>query len=267
MFLGALTAQDGPVAPLQLKREMCETDANLRFNILRTLSNTYVRFNEFLNTQDGPVSVCGSGPSFSRTYTKLAGDVIACNGAHDYLIERGVVPRFCMVMDAAPFIGDFITPHDEVLYMVASRCHKKLFKHLKRNKVVVWHCKGDECLDALLEKRRIMEPMIHGGSGAATRALFMAIAMGYKEVHLHGADSSFEEEHHVGKTLVPESVIEVWAGKWFKTTAWMAGQVEDFRDFALQLQKVSGARVIVHGDGLLPEMAKAIGIEVINSTT
>ncbi len=267
MHLGAKTGFDGPVAPLMLKREMCETDENLARNIERTLSRPYVRFNEFMDSQSGPVSVCGSGPSFARTYPNLIGDVMACNGSHDYLIERGITPKYCMVMDAAPYIDDFITPNDRVLYFLASRCHENIYSKLEKNKVVTWHCKGEDCIDEILARRGIMEPMVHGGSGAAIRALFIVIAMGYKEVHIHGADSSYEDDlHHVGKVLAPETTLEVWSGKWFKTTAWMAGQVEDFRDCALKLRDL-GVTIIVHGEGLLPSMAHALGLEVRPSIT
>ncbi len=266
MQFGAKTSEGEFVAPLKLRREVCETSDNLERNIDRTLSMPRVRFNEFVASQDGPVSICGSGPSFSRTYKHVEGDVIACNGAHDFLIERGIVPRFCLLMDASPVMEAFITPHPDVVYMVASRCHESLFKRLEGCKVVVWHCNGDECIERKLIEKKIMEPTVNGGSAAVGRAIFMAFAMGYRDIHIHGADSSYEDGmHHVGKTLVPEQAIEIWAGRWFTSTAWMAGQVEDFRDSALTLRDL-GARFVVHGNGLLPEMAAALGLEVRNNT-
>lgn len=264
MFMGTPISNEGGIQPLKLVRSICETPENVRFNVERTLSAPYVRFNEFLGTQVGPVSIVGSGPSLARHYQELTGDVVACNGAHDYLIERGIVPRFCMIFDASPVMKDFITPHKDVIYLIASRCHEALFKHLEGCKIVVWHCKGDDCIDELLEERKIYEPMIHGGSAAVMRAVFLVIGMGFKDLHLFGADSSFEDDqHHIGKTLVPENMIEVWNGRWFKSTGWMAGQVEDFRDTALILRDKSGIDFTIHGSGLFSSMARALGFTVI----
>jgi hypothetical protein len=260
MFLGAPLGGD-LIAPLKLVRDVCEIPENIEKNIELTLSKPYVPFNAFVASQGGPVSIVGSGPSLARTYKDLVGDVIACNGAHDYLIERGIVPRFGMFFDASQLMGQFITPHEDVVYLIASRCHESVFKALEGYKVVVWHCAGDECIDRLLIKNKVFEPTVNGGSAAVVRTVFMAFAMGYRELHLHGADSSYEEDlHHVGKTLVPEVTKDIWNGRWFKSTGWMAGQVEDFRDSALTLKDL-GAHFIVHGTGLLPSMAKALCLE------
>lgn len=251
------------IMPLKLIRGVCASQDEVERNVLATLASEYVPFNGLLGKSSGPVSIVGSGPSLKRTYQNLVGDVIACNGAHDFLIERGIVPRFCMMFDAHEHMSDFVTPDPNVTYLIASRCHRSVFEKLKDSRVVVWHAKGDPCLDGLLADAGRMEPMLHGGSAAVTRTLFLAHAMGWKEVHLFGADSSFEDdEHHVGRTLVPEDEMRVWAGGgWFRTTAWMAGQVEDFKLMAPDLTWL-GMQIVLHGDGLLPAIARIMGYEV-----
>lgn len=262
-MLGYQTEADAPVVPLKLVMEICETPENVCRNIQATLGREYVRFNEYLDSQSGTVSICGFGPSFAETYKNLEGDVIACNGAHDYLISHGIVPKFAMFYDAAECIADFIVPHSGVIYLIGSRCHESVFKKLEGFRVVVWHVKGDQCVDELLAKADLMEPMIHGGSAAVTRAMFVAHALGYRELHLHGADSSYTGEFtHVKKSIVHEDSLDIFAiGKWFKSTPWMAGQVEDLKLLGPQLQSI-GAKLIVHGTGLFQHVAKAMGIEV-----
>jgi hypothetical protein len=254
------------IVPLKLIRDVCHTPEEVERNIEQTLRRGYFRFNGLMDSQSGPVSIVGAGPSLARHYGSLVGDVIACNTAHDYLIKRGVVPRFAMIFDAHPVMADCVTPHPDVVYLIASRCHEAVFEKLKDNKVVVWHCKGDHCIDALLEKHELMEPMIHGGSAAVLRALFIARAMGWRDAHLFGVDSSYEESdsHIEGRELVPERALEIWAGRWFKSTAWMAGQVEDFRDMAPMLRDQEGMQITVHGEGLLPCVAKAMGFPVVS---
>ena len=266
---GAQAVAGADFARLILKKEMCETAYNVIRNISRTLCAPYVRFNELIGTRTGAVSICGSGPSLRDEYTELVGDVMACNGAHDFLIERGIIPTYGMLFDAAPAMADFITPHHDVIYLIASRCHEAVFRKLEDYNVVVWHCMGDPGLVPLLEAESINEPAIHGGSAAVLRAAILAWVMGHQECHLFGCDSSYEDgQHHAGKTLVPETEIDVCpviggqGGKWFKSTAWMAGQVEDFIDMFPAMTK-KGYRMVVHGRGLLPEMARAMGAEVI----
>lgn len=257
--------------PLQLVRSVCETPENVLRNIARTLSHPYVRFNELMNTCSGSVSVCGSGPSFEREYPYVVGDILACNGAHDFLIERGVIPRFAVFFDAAELMDGFIRrPHSDVTYLIASRCHESVFKRLEGYNVVVWHCMGDSGLLELLQDGEKMEPAIHGGSAAVGRGMVVAHELGYRDCHLFGTDSSFDgDRHHIGAALVPENAIEVCAiyngerGKWYHSTAWMAGQVEDFMDAAPQLKK-KGFDITVHGTGLLPDMARLMGVPVIS---
>lgn len=256
---------------LQLVRSMCETPENVLRNVERTLSVPYERFNEHLGSQKGrTVSICGSGPSFATEYRHTVGDILACNGAHDYLLERGIIPKYALFMDAAEFMDGFIKlPHPDVTYLVASRCHESVFKRLEGCKVVVWHCMGDPGLIDFLEQRSVNEPAVHGGSAAVTRAMIIAYALGYEDWHVFGCDSSYDgDTHHVGDTLVEEKMIDTCpviggvGGKWFKSTAWMAGQVEDFIDMVPQMH-TRGVKITVHGTGLLPEMAKAMGLTVL----
>jgi uncharacterized Rossmann fold enzyme len=260
---------DSAIVPLELNIELCVTNDNLKKNLGVTLSRPYVRFNEFVNTESGKVSICGFGPSLVNTYAGITGDIAACNGAHNYLIERGIIPKFGVFFDADERMEQFVTPHKGVTYLVASRCHQSVFDKLEGHKVIVWHVKGDNgIIDEMLEERGIMEPMVHGGTAGVTRTMFLMHAMGYRELHLHGADSSYEGEHtHVKKSIVPETSIEVWAaGKWFKTTPWLCGQVEDIKILAPAMKEI-GARLIVHGSGLFPHIAKVIGLEVVGETS
>lgn len=263
------------VVPLHLVAEICATPEAIRANIAETLGKSYTRFNEYIESRSGVVSVCGFGPSLARTYKQLEGDVVACNGAHDWLIERGVIPTFGMFYDADPIIADFITPHPEVTYLIASRCHPKVFEKVRGYKVVVWHVEGDKCLHDMLAERRCDEPMVRGGSGAVVRSIVLMHAIGYREIHIHGGDSSYEGEFtHVKKSLVEEKFLEVCTktpegeiARRFKTTPQLALQVEDWKMLAPPMSQHLETRFVVHGDGLLPHIARAMGYEVRDSNS
>lgn len=253
--------------------DVCATPEAIRENIAATLRRPYQGFMELVESREGEIAICGFGPSLVNTCERITQDVMACNGAHDYLISRGIVPTFGMFFDADRVIADFITPHPDVCYLVASRCHPAVFEKLQGYKVIVWHCKGDACIDGMLAEANRMEPMVHGGSAAVTRALFLVQVLGYSTIHIHGADSSYEgETTHVKKSLVREEPLSVFVhtddgtGKWFKTTPQLAAQVEDWKLLAPQLDLL-GARYVVHGHGLLPHIAGVLGYEVRGDET
>lgn len=256
---------DGVLSPLVLKSEICATPAQVEENISAALALDYVRFNKFMKApHDGVISICGSAPSLLWTYEDTEGDILACNAAHDFLIDRNVIPKYEMLWDADAVINKFFTPRKGVIYLVASRCHPDVFKRLEGFDVVVWHAGGDECLEGLLQAAKRIEPMVNGGSAAVVRGMFVAFAMGYRKMHLFGVDSSYDELTHVRKSVVEEQRLEVnCLGKWFKTTPWLAMQAEDFKIIGPALRD-AGAEIVVHGTGLVPTIARDFGFSTPN---
>jgi hypothetical protein len=259
--------EDGiPVVPLVLHYECCEVPENVERNIRNTLSRDYKPFSLLLSDwHEREVSICGFGPSLRDEVQNISGDVLACNGAHNWLIDQGIIPKFGMFWDAAGVVSQFVRPHKDVTYLVASRCHQSVFDALEGFDVYVWHAKGDQCLEDLLVEFNRMEPMLHGGSAAVTRAMEVVTTMGYRKTKLFGADSSYTTTTHVNDSLVQERHLRVKCyGEWFDTTPWLAGQANDFRTIA-PVQKLRGIDLSVYGHGLLPHLAKVMGFEVFTS--
>lgn len=257
-----------PLFPLILNYEMCETTDNINRNIRRTLESDYQTFNSLLSYPHGrEISIVGFGPSLKRTWKQLSGEILACNGAHDWLIERGVIPKFGMFFDATPVLTEFIHPHPDVTYLIASRCHRNVFEALEGYKVHVWHAGGDPDIEELLCEYRRMEPILGGGTAGVTRSMVVVTPMGYGNLKIYGADSSFDGAFtHVNKSIVPEKHVSVWCGgKEFNSTSWLCGQVEDFKLLA-PLMREQGVQFEIYGDGLLPFVAKMNGFTVHNST-
>ncbi len=257
------TPPKGPVTPLVMMGVNNTTEEVVMSNLEATFARGYVPFVE-VKEQKGPVSIVGAGPSLSWTYQDIVGDVLACNSAHDFLISKGIIPKYAMVWDAHPIMGNIIkTPHKDVTYLVASRCHPSVFEKLQGFNVVVWHALGGDCVEKMLIERNRMEPIIAGGSASVTRATHVAGALGYtKEMHLFGIDSCYREgESHVSGSIgtLNEIVIRV-CGRWFTVAPWMALQVGDFKMLA-PLLKGNGIRLVVHGTGLIPYVATFMDCE------
>lgn len=248
--------------PLKINSEPVALAEDFTRNIEATLERGYTRFNELVRTEKS-ISVCGFAPSLKVTWKQLKGDVMACNRAHDFLLKQGVIPRWCLLMDPLEVVAQMVTPHPDVTYLVASRCHQAVFDKLKGFRVVVWHAAGDTPILPILEERGVNEPLVNGGTATVTRAMVMAVSMGYREINLFGCDSSFDGEHtHLEKSLVNEEEIHVMsAGRLFRTTAWMALQVEDIHILCPDIVNM-GIKFAFYGDGLMQHVAKQLGYEV-----
>ncbi len=232
------------------------SDDAIKANLEATMARGYKPF-VIGEPMECPVSVVGAGPSLSWTYKDIVGDMIACNSAHDFLISKGVIPKYAMFWDAHPIIANLFTPHKRVIYLIGSRCHPDVFKKLDGYDVRVAHVLGDAVIEQVLYEHARMEPMIGGGSSSVTRAVYVAAALGYRgELHLFGIDSSCDEkETHVTGSVVPQNTINLRVcGKWFVTVPWMAMQAGDFKALVPHLHNL-GYRITVHGTGLIPYCA------------
>lgn len=256
--------RDGALAPVVFHTEIVETNERIDNNIRATLEKPYKPFMSIAMQHFLPVcSIVGSAPSVEWSWRYARGDIIACNAAHDLLVRNKVTPKYAMLWDPVAVVEEFVTPHDDVTYLVASRCHRGVFKRLEKHKVVVWHADGDPNILSLLEQYRKMEPIVMGGSTAVMRSCFLAVAMGYHDLHLFGVDSSSDGGTHFKKSVVTEEYMDInCLGRWFRTTSWLAVQAEDFKKIVPYL-RLLGVKFTIYGDGLIPHIAKAMGLTVI----
>jgi len=246
--------------PLKLIMEGCATQEEMNRNVAASIERGYERFNEHLGKHSGEVSIVGAGPSIRETYRELRGDVLAINSAIGFLLDNGVVPRFAMLWDAHELVASFAVPHPDIIYFVAARCHPKVFERLKGCRIVCWHAGGDHNIAAYLAENKIEEPMVNGGSAGVTRAMFLSVALGYRSLHIYGADSAYNErgETHVNGSVVPEKAFAIWVGKdegrrrFIATPEWCA-QVEEYRTIYSMFAKV-GISMNVYGEGMLPHL-------------
>lgn len=252
------SGEQSPLVPLLLHMEGAATQEEMNGNVIATLERGYVRLNEHLDRYRGAVSICGAAPSLRETWKDLRGDVMACNSAIGFLLERGVVPRWAMMWDAHPVVERFAVPHPDVTYLVGARCHPSVFERLKDCRVIVWHAGGDHNIREFMEERQIVEPLVNGGSAAVTRALYLAYALGYRDFHVFGADSSYlgDDTHVGGASLVPEKDMSIWVGndpasnRKFRTTPEWCAQVEEFKAIYPHFLNL-GANIETYGDGML----------------
>ena len=252
--------------PLEVRYGLANTDEDIASNIESALKRpNHVGFHSIMGTESGAVSVVGSGPSLKGNWEKLRDsdtDIIACNAAFQFLLERGVIPKYFFCFDADKLMLEFITPRPDVTYLLGSRCPPKAFEMLEGCNVITVHAGGDLHLERLLQQYDMMEPMVIGGSAAVTRAMCLAPSIGYRTVHLWGADGSFSmNDTHIRKSTTDEKAILIKLNnRVFSMAPWMTRQVDDFKTLAPSL-KLLGIKLIVHGDGIVPHLARTMGYE------
>lgn len=275
MQAAALTAANQAVpapedrrwARLEIGHGLANTDEDIARNITAALGRNLPRITTLVGKEKGAVSIVGSGPSLKRNWKRiprLGGDIIACNAAFQFLLAKGIVPKYMMCFDADPLMLEFMTPHPKTVFLLASRCPPKAFELLWDSKIVCWHAAGDKNIEELLQKAgRFDDPMVIGGTSATTRAMVLAQALGYTDVHLWGSDGSFENgETHIRKSTTVEKRMYVnMAGRVFETAPWMTQQVRDLEALAPLLRSL-GIKLTVHGDGLFPQAAASMGFNV-----
>jgi hypothetical protein len=220
---------------------------------------------------DTPIAIVGGGPSLKeglgmlRLHVLNGGHVWALNGVHDYLIHKGIIPDAMVMLDSRKENAGFVqSPHKDVTYYIAARCHPDVFKALEGYNVVVWHSIIDEDRDVKIvedcapfrkNSDKPVAQLVGGGSTVGLRAMYLAWwILGYTKFHIYGMDSSYKDGGHAYKQTLNDNdkVIEVTVeGQTFVTTPWMANQAKGFREQMTQMVP-RGCEVRVYGDGLLP---------------
>lgn len=241
---------------------VCNTsEASIRANVAAALTRCLP---EFAPEPAHPGSVClvGGGPSLASCLDELrarqrSGQKIwALNGAGNFLMRHGILADALWCVDARPenaSFANFLSPN--ITCFIASQCHPDLFEALYGCNVIVWH--EMSCADWLPEGVLL----IGGGNSIGTKALAGAWLLGYRNIHLFGYDSSYQElKHHAYDQAWndQEPCGVAWVGKRkFLAAEWMLLQVEQFQTMSAEYAN-QGARIVVHGDGLLPAVARKL---------
>lgn len=244
-----------------------ERFANMRANVLLTpkrvaLAEPHRRI----------AILVGYGPSLNQTYGDIAiandfynkpdqpgCDVVSTSGAHDFLIERGIIPRFHVEIDPRKHKGEMTAlVDDRVTYLYASCCHPDVVGRLKdKDNLVLWHLhQGDASVDVIEE----IEPggmLVTGYGSVGLRAVSLLYAMGYRRMIIHGMDCSFAEDGsthagpHKGK---PVDVITATSyGRSFLTSPVQMAYLAQFDEMRNILcgPYPNGIEMILCGDGML----------------
>jgi hypothetical protein len=203
----------------------------------------------------GRITICGFGPSLARTWEDIRGRVMTTSGAHDFLLDRGIVPDYHVELDPRERKTKFLErSHPDVTYLLNSQCHPRAFELLRERNVVMWHGFTDDDAERQIAAIDAIEPgarLMAGGTNVGMRAIIVARELGYTSFELHGMDCCYEGsrqwsgEHYTAPHYTV--LIEV-DGRVFETSDLMMQSTDDFLN---AMRMLPGCRFRIHGDGLL----------------
>lgn len=208
-----------------------------------------------LSGRESALSIVGYGPSILQTWKQISYPVMSLSGAHDFLIERGVVPDYHADCDPRVHKANFVKhARWETTYLMASCCHPNTWGYLRGRNVFLWHAdNGPETREWLREHGEDGKFTLRPGPSIGTAALGLAKALGYRRVRLFGYDSCFVEHAlNAGPSERPYTNEQPRAllvnGVTYLTTENMQLQAEAFSEF------VEGLEYELVGEGLLKAM-------------
>lgn len=218
-----------------------------------------------------PCVIVGTGFSAKQLLPEIrqrydAGEeIVAIKGAHDWLIDNGIIPHVAVAIDAQQRNAKcFRRPHKDVQYLCASQMHPETWLHLKGYDVIVWH--------AMISKAQLSMPewantfIVLSASTTGNSAILLMNALGRRNVHLYGLDSSIPAPHWWNRWLRPAlkldgtkvregaEVYEVRVGdRRYWTTPEMSLQAQEYR---LMRPYIKHMKVTAHGDGYYQAIVK-----------
>ena len=209
--------------------------------------------------REGHACLVGGGPSLADTLPslerriRLGQTVFALNGAAKYLNDHGIVPDHQVILDARPENAHLIGRARN--YLLASQVHPNVFDAVPAKHTMLWHHATEGITSHVPD---LDEFYIGGSHSVGLASMCLVYAMGYRNLHLYGYDSSHRATTGHAYAQQNDGVYEyAFNGKTFLTTLTMASQAELFPEIADALID-AGCIITVDGDGLIREVVAAM---------
>lgn len=220
--------------------------ANIKSNLAKTPNRLVVG-----EVTEKRVAIVGYAPSLKKTWELLKdynGTIISTSGAHDYLIDRGIVPNYHVDCDPRIHKARF-TEHSraDIQYLIASSANAKIVDQLLDRNLKLWNMeiRPEASLDPAER-----EVQTYGDVGQM--AVMIAKILGFRKIDLFGMDYSFsKDEHHAGEHGREDKTIDQWfkcGPNYFKSNIEF---IKNLMFFELLIHENNDLEIQVYGNGLL----------------
>ena len=258
--------------PIIVQPQDCMPVEEIRTNIL-TNSKRIPSMLKKCQWNNEEVAIVSAGPSLKNNLENIRIEqnngvkIICVKHSHNILLENGIQPWGCTVLDPRPFheksTHGFVRkellaePHPSIKYFVATMSNTDVVTHLldKKANVIGWdaYCNAIEGWDYFKDRL-----LITGGTCAGMRSIGLVHTLGFRTVHLYGFDSC-NDGPPKDKNELGEDGTKKWLkvsvgedNKPFWTTGELLAQAQDFEKL-MQNEEVD-LQINVHGTGLIPAL-------------
>lgn len=226
-----------------------------RDNILNNLKKVRGRLRASDAFKSEPIAIVGYGPSLKTTWELLKDYkvIMTTSGAHNFLIERGVIPTYHVDCDPRAHKAKFTQePHVGVQYLIGSSAHPSIVDQLLNHDIRLWNFDVRPEVDLPPEEE---QEATFGDVGQ--QAIHIAAKLGYTKYRLFGFDYSFDEfGQHAGEhgNENPSQKQVQCGNKVFTTNDEF---IKTLLQFDLLVQENPDLDIQIHGDGLLSHFLEA----------
>lgn len=253
--------------PLIITSKCIYTPEQIIEQIKENIKLKLVEFRQAVVLNNGDFCMVGSGPSIEDHLEAIKDcqnqgmPIIAIKGAHDWLIERGIIPDLCIMLDPQPKTlncikhrGQWPTSHKGCIYMIASQCAPEIFEALKGQRTVIWHALSNIGEAEILPGKML----VGGGTTTGLRGVNLGYLMGFRRFRMFGFDSCLKDKESKIKRMTGETatkVLDVECGKRvFYCNPAMAGQANEIQSMI----KMFGGDIKIksYGYGLITELLR-----------
>jgi uncharacterized Rossmann fold enzyme len=246
--------------PLKITGKCVAEDETLFANMDAAIARGYPQIKEAQPAKTGAILLVASAPSVKgqleliKKMKAVGSPIVAIKGAHDWLIDNGVIPDYALAIDPQEHRIAFYKPQPSVHYMIASQCHPAMFDNLDGYQVTLWHPYVKKGQD---RPKNCM--LIGGGTTSGLRAISLFYVLGYRQFELFGFDSCNDGDllRINGEGLKEgDKLIEVKIdpqGETFYCNTAMALQAEHFQTY---YDYLPDATFNAHGRGLIQAIIK-----------
>jgi hypothetical protein len=264
--------------PVQVNPRDCVPPDNIQNNVRENMKLFNDNMVQRCHWHHGKLVLASAGPSLVKNLDKIkelqkhGAKVFCVKHSHNTLIENGIIPWGCVILDPRPFDGTsthgivrrelLADPHPKVKYFVASMTNIDVTKYLveKGANIIGWHA----YTNALIDMQELQDQeLITGGTCSAMRTIGIGHTLGFREFHIFGMDCCHEG--------VPEDLDEVdmyGKKKWIKigilnpktkeedifyTTGELLALSQDF-EALLNRENEVDMDIFVYGEGVAPSL-------------
>jgi 2-polyprenyl-3-methyl-5-hydroxy-6-metoxy-1,4-benzoquinol methylase len=248
----------------------------LRFSVEKNTADEQMLANLHDNMRAGlPVLkvrravIVGGGPSLTDHIDDIKRDqedgfrVFALGNTADFLASRGIIPDYHVCYDARPENIEFFRSGVAKKYLVASHVHPDLRDVIcaSGKPVHMFHAMGSKVTSSAVLDKDPKAHILGCGITVGMQMLNILVAMGFRDSHFYGYDSSDRDDaHHAYEQPLNDKHERLdfsYEDVRYRSDIVLAAQAQEFVRTAPEYERL-GLRIRVFGSGLLPHMWRSL---------